>query len=189
MRHPLASMSADPLEHSPRRGLNIRWTRNRVLVLILAIVVFLAISVLLARFLQAENVERDADLALIQAETKGQVQSMLNQISGCRSNPACVASVKANATNPRTLRPGAAKILLLNSPTAYSLLGGTGRTRFAWTVVGYASRGPVHRCEAHRKLPDGNKHPADGSQCADPERSRLLESPFVQWHQRQQSSP
>ncbi len=98
---------------------------------------------LLARFLQAENVERDADVALIQAETKGQVQSMLNQISGCRAKPACVASVKANAANPRTLRPGSAKVLLLNSPTAYSLFGASGRTRFAWTVVGTL---PVVQC-------------------------------------------
>ena len=136
-------MPADPIEHAPRRGLRIRWTRNRVLLLLLAIVGFLVISVLLARFLQAENVERDADLALIQAETKGQVQSMLSQISGCRSNPACVASVKANATNPRTLRPGSAKVLLINSPTSYSPFGGAGRTRFAWTVVGTL---PVVQC-------------------------------------------
>ena len=136
-------MSVDPIENPARRGLNIQWTRKRVLLLILGIVAFLAISVLLARFLQAENVERDADLALIQAETKGQVQSMLSQIAGCRANPACVASVKANASNPRTLRPGSAKVLLLNSPTAYSLFGGAGRTRFAWTVVGTL---PVVQC-------------------------------------------
>ena len=136
-------MSTDPIEHPARRGLNIRWTRKRVLLLALGILAFLLISALLARFLQAENVERDADVALIQAETKGQVQSMLSQISGCRSSPACVASVKANASNPRTLRPGSAKVLLLNSSTAYSLFGGTGKTRFAWTVVGTL---PVVQC-------------------------------------------
>jgi hypothetical protein len=143
MRHPLASMSAEPVEPPPHRGLKISWTRKRVLLLVLGVVVFLVISVLLAGFLQAENVERDADLALIQAETKGEVQSMLNQISGCRTNPACVASVKANAANRRTRRPGSAKILLLNSPTAYSLFGGSGRTRFAWTILGTL---PVVQC-------------------------------------------
>ncbi len=32
---------------------------------------------LLARFLQVENVERDADLALIQSETKGDAAAMI----------------------------------------------------------------------------------------------------------------
>ena len=105
--------------------------------------VFLAISGLLARFLQTENVERDADLALIQAEARGDVQGMISRISGCRASAACVASVKANAANPRTRRPGAVKILLLTSPTAYSLFGGRGRTRFAWTVLGSL---PVVQC-------------------------------------------
>lgn len=128
-------MSANPIESPPRRGLQIRWTRKRVGLLILGVLAFLAISGLLAQYLQTENVERDADLALIQAEARGDVQSMLNQISGCRASPSCVASVKANAANPRTRRPGAVKILQLTSPTAYSLFGATGRTRFAWTVI------------------------------------------------------
>jgi hypothetical protein len=110
---------------------------------VLGVVVFFLISGLLARFLQTENVERDADLALVQAETRGDVQSMLDQLSGCRSNPACVASVKANAANPRTRRRGSVKILLLNSATAYSLFGASGRTRFAWTVIGMP---PVVQC-------------------------------------------
>jgi len=128
-------MPANPIESPPRRGLQIRWTRKRVALLILGVLAFLVISGLLAQYLQTENLERDADLALIQAEARGDVQAMLNQISGCRSSPSCVASVKANAANPRTRRPGAVKILQLTSPTAYSLFGATGRTRFAWTVI------------------------------------------------------
>ena len=136
-------MSAYYPDGSPRRGLQIRWTRKRVALLALGVLIFLVISGLLAQFLQTENVERDADLALIQAEARGEVQSMLNQISGCRASPACVASVKANAANPRTRRPGAVKILQLTSPTAYSLFGATGKTRFAWTVIGTL---PVVQC-------------------------------------------
>ena len=137
-------MSADPpAEPFQRRSLQITWTRKLVALVALGVVVFLVISALLARFLQAENVERDADLALIQAETRGEVQSMLDKLSGCRQNPSCVASVKANAANPRTRRAGAVKILELTSPTAYSLFGSTGRTRFAWTVIGTL---PVVQC-------------------------------------------
>jgi hypothetical protein len=107
------------------------------------VLVFLVISGLLAGFLQVENVERDADLALIQAEAKGDVQSMLDQISGCRESAACVASVKANAADSRTRRPGAVKILQLTSATSYSPFGASGRTRFAWTVIGTL---PIVQC-------------------------------------------
>ena len=118
---------------------------------------FLAISGLLARFLQTENVERDADLALIQAETRGDAQGMLEQISGCRQSPSCVAAVKANAANPRLRRSGAVKILLLQSATQYSLFGATGKTRLAWTVIGKL---PVVQCvdvPPQRQLPDGTR--------------------------------
>jgi hypothetical protein len=107
------------------------------------VVVFLAASALLARFLSTENTERDADLALIQAEARGDVAGMLAQLSGCRSNPSCVALVRANAANSRLRRAGAVKILSLKSATAYSLTGASGRTRLAWTVIGKL---PVVQC-------------------------------------------
>ena len=39
---------------------------------------------------------------------------MLDRIHGCRAQPRCVATVRANLANPRLRRPGAVKILLLN---------------------------------------------------------------------------
>jgi hypothetical protein len=136
MRHPLASMSAEPTEQPfQRRSLKITWTRKAVVLLALGVIVFLAISVMLARFLQIENVERDDDLALIEAETKGDVQGMLGRIAGCSLSPSCVASVRANASDSRTRKVGAVKILQLTSPTSYSLFGATGKTRFAWTEL------------------------------------------------------
>jgi len=112
------------------------------------VLLFLGISGLLARFLSVENTERDADLALIEAQAKGDVSEMINLISGCRASPACVASVRANARNPRLVRRGAVKILELTSPTAYSLAGSTGRTRLAWTVIGTL---PVVQCIGVRR--------------------------------------
>jgi hypothetical protein len=107
------------------------------------VVVFLAISGMLARFFSVENVERDDALALVQAEARGNVAGMLKQLSGCRASPSCVAGVKANASNPRLRRAGAVKILQLDSKTAYSLFGATGKTRLAWTVLG---KSPVVQC-------------------------------------------
>jgi hypothetical protein len=106
------------------------------------------ISGLLARFLSVENLERDADLALIQAQAQGDAASMLRQLSGCRESPSCVAQVHANVSNPRLRRPGAVKILSLESPTAYAPAGATGRTRVAWTVLGTL---PVVQCVTVRR--------------------------------------
>ena len=109
---------------------------------------FLVISVLLARFLSVENVERDDDLALIEAQARGDVPGMLDRLKGCRTSPSCLAAVTANSRNPRLLRSGAVKILSLESRTAYSLAGATGRTRLAWTVIGKL---PVVQCIGVRR--------------------------------------
>jgi hypothetical protein len=109
--------------------------------ILFAVVLFLVISVMLARFLSTENVERDDVLAILQAEAAGNEHEMLSRISGCRTSPSCIASVKANAGALR--RAGSVKILSLTSHTAYSLTGATGPTRVAWTVIG---RLPTVQC-------------------------------------------
>jgi hypothetical protein len=108
-----------------------------------AIVFVLLVAVVLARWLTVENSERDADLALVQAEAHGNVAAMIRDLSGCSASATCVASVRAVAANPRLRRGGAVKILQLTSPTAYSLSAKTGKTRFAWTVLGTL---PVVQC-------------------------------------------
>jgi len=110
------------------------------------VLAFLAISGLLARFLSTENIERDDEAALIQAQARGDVSGMLARLSGCRESPSCVATVRANASSLR--RPGAVKILSVKSATAYSLGPATGRTRLAWTVIG---RLPVVQCVKVRR--------------------------------------
>ncbi len=137
---------AGPAPGSGRGGWSKR-RRVRVL-LVLGVLGFLAISVVLARFLQIENVERDADLALIQSQARGDVQGVLDKLSGCSSKPACLATVRRNAADPRLLRNGSVKILQLVSPTAYSLTGASGRTRVAWTVIGTP---PVVQCVTVRR--------------------------------------
>jgi hypothetical protein len=107
----------------------------------LGVALFLAISAVLARFLSIENVERDDEEALIQTQARGDVNGMLDRLSGCRLSPSCVATVRANAGSLR--RSGAVKILSLKSSTAYSLGGATGKTRLAWTVIGSL---PVVQC-------------------------------------------
>jgi hypothetical protein len=119
---------------------------KRVALIASSVLLFLAISAELARFLSTENAERDDELALIGAEARGDVHGMLAQLRGCRASGACLASVRANASRLRMA--GAVKILSLKSSTAYSLTGATGKTRLAWTVIG---RLPVVQCVQVRR--------------------------------------
>jgi hypothetical protein len=153
-------MQADsPIERAPQgdaaagprawwRGLDARTRRRLRWWGICGLVFVLVASVLLARWLQTENTERDADLALIEAEARGDVPGMLDRLHGCAQRPACVAAVRANAANPRLRRSGAVKLLQLESNTAYSLTGASGKTRVAWTVIGTL---PVVQCVQVRR--------------------------------------
>ena len=95
-------------------------------------VVFLAISVLLARWLSTEGVERDKVHTLLQAQARGDAAAMLRQLHDC-ADPACRALVERNA---RTLqRRGDVKIVSFESGTAYALGAATGKTRVAWTSL------------------------------------------------------
>jgi hypothetical protein len=106
------------------------------------------VAVGLARWLSVENAERSDDLALVQAEARGDAAAMFAKLSGCRATRACAAAVLADAANPELRRAGAVKILALTSPTAYSVGGATGRTRIAWTVIGSL---PVVQCITVRR--------------------------------------
>lgn len=119
---------------------------KRIVLIVLGVLLFLAISAGLARFLSVENVERDDEAALLTAQRRGDVGAMLDKLHGCRASRSCLATVRANAASLRG--PGEAKILSLKSPTAYSVAGATGTTRLAWEVIGQR---PVVQCVAVRR--------------------------------------
>jgi len=92
------------------------------------IVVFLGISFLVARFLNADTVERAKIVTLLRAQVRGDAAAMINQLR-CR-DAACLATVRQNA---RSLRFGGdVKIVLLESGTAHALLSRTKPTRVVW---------------------------------------------------------
>ena len=109
--------------------------------ILLVLAVFIVLSAMLARFLSAENVERDDILSVLQAEIAGNEHALYSQLSGCRAVPDCVSDVKWNSTRLR--RTGSIKIVSLTSATAYKLTGATGHTRVAWVVLGSL---PVVQC-------------------------------------------
>jgi hypothetical protein len=103
---------------------------RRVLLIAAGVVVFLAISVVLARWLSVENAERDKVVDLLAAQAKGDAASMLRQIDGCSADPACVRTVRANAT--RLKDPGQVDIVAYESATSHALGAETGPTRVVW---------------------------------------------------------
>lgn len=107
-------------------------SRRRLVSLVaLGAIVFLAISLLLARYLSTENRERDAVYALLRDQARGDAAAMLARLDGCDAR--CRADVNADAR--RLARPGTVKILSYDSSTAYALGGASGPTRVAWTIV------------------------------------------------------
>jgi hypothetical protein len=118
-----------------------------MVLIVVGVVLFLAISGVAARFFAAENVELDHEVALMRAEARGDSQGMLNQLAGsCRASASCVAAVRADAASLR--RPGVVLILSTQSSTNHSLTGSVGETRVAWKVRG---RYPVVQCVRVRR--------------------------------------
>ena len=93
-----------------------------------AVVVFLAISFLLARWLSTENTERDAVLGVLRAQARGDADALLRMVH-CRDET-CRARLRANA---RALRaPGDVTIVRVDSATSHALSTSTGPTRVVW---------------------------------------------------------
>jgi hypothetical protein len=116
--------------------------RTLIPLVLLGVLLFLAVSIELARYLNTESQERGAVFALLQAQARGDAPGMIARIDGCRTDPRCVATARQNAARLR--RAGDVKILAYDSATAYALGAKRGRTRVAWTVI---DRGlPVVQC-------------------------------------------
>ena len=108
----------------------------------IGVVLFVAVSLGLARWLTTENTERGEVLALLRAQARGDARAMLGRLPGCDRDARCVATVRRNAGRLR--RGGEVKILAYDSATSYALGGARGPTRVAWTVL---DRGlPVVQC-------------------------------------------
>lgn len=104
----------------------------RPLLIGLALVVFLSLSLLVARWLSTENVERDAVVGLLRAQARGDADAVVERLA-CR-DAACRALARANA---RRLRgPGELEIARYDSGTAHALTGATAPTRVVWILPG-----------------------------------------------------
>jgi hypothetical protein len=106
---------------------------RRLAAIALGVVAFVAFSVVLGRWLSTENRERDAVLALLREQARGDVAAMLRRLPGCADDARCRAAVVDDARRLR--RPGEVKILRYDSGTSYALGSATGATRVVWAVL------------------------------------------------------
>lgn len=120
---------------------------RRLAVAAVAALAFVALCVVLARWLATENREREAVLALVRAEARGDAAAVARRLKGCSPDPRCRARVATIVARVR--RPGTVKILRLDSGTAYAVGSATGTTRVAWGIV---DRGlPAVQCVVVRR--------------------------------------
>lgn len=123
---------------------------KRALLIAIVVVAFLAVSAGVARYLNNDTVERAQVVELLRAQVRGDAPAMLRRLQGC-DDPACVATVRANATRLR--HSGEVKIALYQSQTAHALRSRTNYTRVVWFPAGEEAQTTV-QCVLVRR--DGN---------------------------------
>lgn len=133
----------------------VRRRRRLLLVAVPALVVFLAISFVVARWLMTENRERDLVTELIRAQARGDAPAVLRRLAAC--DDACAARVRAFV--PRVAGAGEVRIVRVDSDTAYSLGDREGWTRVVWArETGGETTRPVVQCVRVRR----NRSPLTG---------------------------
>jgi hypothetical protein len=124
--------------------------RTYLLTLIgLGVLVFLAVSALLARVWSAEGAERSAITALLKAQARGDAAAMIARIRDCGASAQCRARVNHNIA--ALTRPGSVSILQLEPSAGFSLAGTIGTARVAWKTP---SSLPIVQCVRVKRAGD-----------------------------------
>lgn len=120
---------------------------GRIVVAVLVVVAFVAVSAVLARVLSANGAERTAISELLEAQARGDAAAMVRRIDGCADEPSCRATVQENARSLRS--PGEFELVRLDPSTSFSLGGGATETaRVVWATP---SRTTVVQCVEVRR--------------------------------------
>jgi hypothetical protein len=100
--------------------------------IVVGVLVFLAISALLARVFSVDGAERSAITSLVQTEAQGNANGVISRIDGCAQDAACRARAVANAAVLK--HSGSISILQLEPSAGFSLTSTLGTARVAWNV-------------------------------------------------------
>lgn len=108
---------------------------RRTPLIVAAVALFLAASFLVARYLAAENRERNLVIELLSAQARGDADAVIDRLDGCATTPGCAARTRA-ITRRVQQRPGRIRLVRLDSETARVLGAARGPTRVVWLVPG-----------------------------------------------------
>ncbi len=106
--------------------------------IVVGVVLFLAISGLLARGFSVAGAEQAAITALVRAEAHGDQNAVISLIANCATDAACRARAAVNSAQLR--HPGAVSIAEINPSSSFSLGSTLGTARVAWLVGGSLPR-------------------------------------------------
>jgi hypothetical protein len=112
----------------------------------IGVILFLAISALLARVFSVDDAERAAITSLVRAEATGDVNGMISRVYQCDTSAVCKRRVSTDASQLR--RPGAVLILEIDTSAGFSLTSTLGTARVAWRA---GSALPVTQCVKVRR--------------------------------------
>lgn len=108
--------------------------------------VFLAISALLARVFSANSAEQSAITTLVKDEAHGDTGAIIDDVTGCRASLSCRARAAELAAS--LTRKGAVSIIQIQPSTNFSLAGTEGTARVAWNAGGSL---PIVQCVRVRR--------------------------------------
>jgi hypothetical protein len=114
--------------------------------IVVGVLLFLAISALLARVFSVDGAERSAITSLVQIEAKGNAHGVIDRLDGCAQDAACQARAVADAAVLK--HPGSISILQLEPSAGFSLTSTLGTARVAWNVGGSL---PIVQCVRVRR--------------------------------------
>lgn len=106
---------------------------KRPLIIAAAVIALLAVSFVVARWINNDTVERARVVELLRAQMRGDAADMLRRLTAC-DDAACIAIVRENARRLR--RDGELKVALYQSQTAHALRSRTRFTRVVWFPSG-----------------------------------------------------
>ncbi len=107
---------------------------------------FLAVSAVLARVFSLDGAERAAITTLVKDEARGDLNGAVSQVLGCVRSSACRATVGADVA--ALARPGAVTVIQIQPSAGFSLRGTLGTARIAWRA-GFSL--PIVQCVRVRR--------------------------------------
>src|SRR4051795_12463389 len=121
--------------------------RARLVLVVVGVFCFLAVSLLLTRALVGAGAERSKVLDVLRAQARGDAAAVLRRLPDCRRNATCARVVRLRT--PRLRRPGRVQILNHTPSAQVTFTNRSGPARVAWRTT--VKRFPVVQCVVVRR--------------------------------------